>query len=430
MMKYFSLLLLCWAGSAAGIPVIQYWETVNGARVYFVAAPELPIVDVEVIFDAGAARDGEKPGLAAIANGMLAEGAGGRSAEWISEKFSDLGASFGSGVSRDMAWVSLREISDPALLDPALDTLALLLAKPDFPQKAFERERKRMLVGLQYKQQSPDDLAEDAFYASVYPGHPYGTPLEGTEESVSGLTLADLQAFYTKYYVAKNAVVTIVGALDKPAAQSIAAKLARELSPGLPAPKIPQAPELREAKTIHIDHPSSQTHVLLGQVGYSRYDPDYFTLYVGNHILGGSGLVSRLSEEIREKRGLSYSAYSYFAPMRAAGPFQAGLQTRNEQTESAIQLLRDTLRDFIATGPAEEELKASKKNLTGGFPLKIDSNKKILQYIAMIGFYGLPLDYLQTWTDRVNAVSAAQIRDAFKRRIHPQKMLLVTAGGK
>jgi zinc protease len=160
----------------------------------------------------------------------------------------------------------------------------------------------------------------------------------------------------------------------------------------------------------------------------SRDDPEYYPLYVGNHILGGSGLVSRISEEVREKRGLSYSAYSYFIPMRYKGPYTLGLQTRNEQTQEAISVMRKTLQDFIDDGPTEKELKASKQNITGGFPLRISSNGKIADNLSSIGFYNLPLDYLDTFNDHVDAVTVEQIKAAFKNRVHPDKMVTVTVG--
>jgi zinc protease len=166
----------------------------------------------------------------------------------------------------------------------------------------------------------------------------------------------------------------------------------------------------------------------MGQPGVRRGDPDYFALYVGNQILGGGGLVSRISEEVREKRGLSYSAYSYFLPMRADGPFVLGLQTRNDSADEALKVLRQTLVDFRNDGPTGKELEAAKRNITGGFPLKIDSNSDILGYIAMIGFYKLPLDYLDTFNGKIEAVTAKQIRDAFQRRVDPDRMVTVTVG--
>ncbi len=146
-------------------------------------------------------------------------------------------------------------------------------------------------------------------------------------------------------------------------------------------------------------------------------------------MLGGSGLVSRISEEVREKRGLSYSAYSYFLPMARRGPFQLGLQTRNEQVEEALQVLRDTLVKFREEGPTQAELIAAKRNITGGFPLRIDSNRKVVEFIAMIGFYGLPLDYLDRFNERVEAVTVEQVREAFQRRVDPERMVTVVVGG-
>lgn len=414
--------------AAQAAPAIQHWVTTNGARVYFVPAPELPIVDVRVVFDAGSAKDGDKAGLATLTNGLLEEGAGRLDADEIAERFEGLGASFGNDAQRDMALVSLRSLTERSLLDPALDTLALVLSEPSFPADAFERERRRMLIGLRAEQESPDAIASKAFFKAMYRDHPYGSPTNGTEQSVTALKRDDIAAFYKRHYVGRNATVAIVGALDRKGAERLAQRVVGKLPAGTAAPAVPPVPPLAAAHDEHIDFPSEQTHILQGQPALTRLDPDYFPLYVGNHILGGSGLISRISEEVREKRGLSYSAYSYFIPMRAAGPFIAGLQTRNAEAEQALAVLRDTLRRFIEQGPSEAELVAAKKNITGGFPLRLDSNSKIVENLAVIGFYKLPLDYLDTFNRRVDAVTAAQIRDAFKRRIDPARMATVLVG--
>jgi len=407
---------------------IQHWSTSNGARVYFVAAPELPIVDLQVIFDAGAARDNNNGGAAILTNALLAEGAGGLDATQISEQFDELGASFGADAQRDMAVLKLRSLSEPAVLKKALETLKLVLTKPDFPDNAFQRERKRLLVGLEQRKQSPGALADEAFYKAVYGSHPYSSMPMGYEGSVKSLKVDDLKAFYNRFYVSNNAVVAIVGALDRAEAERVAEALVAKLPKGERAAELPGVTALGEAENVKIDHPSAQTHILVGQPGMSRGDPDYFALYIGNHILGGNGLVSRLSNEIREKRGLSYSSYSYFLPMRKNGPYTIGLQTRTEQADEALQVLRQTVGQFIEKGPTDEELTAAKTNITGGFPLRISSNKKIVGYIGMIGFYGLPLDYLDTFNDKINSVSADNIRDAFKRRLDPDKMVTVLVG--
>jgi zinc protease len=414
--------------SAEANPEIQHWTTGNGARVYFVAAPELPMVDIRVVFDAGSARDGKLPGLAMLTNGMLEEGAGKLDADAIAERFDSLGARFSASSERDMAIVGLRSLTKPKLLEPALQTFALLLGQPSVPPDALERVRRQMLIGLQSEEQDPGDIANKAFYSTLYGSHPYGSHPAGSVESINAMSRQEVLDFHRRYYVGRNAVVAIVGAVSREEAAHLAEQAVGALPAGEAAPALPAVSPLKQAIAKHIDHPSTQTHVLMGQPGVHRGDADYFPLYVGNHILGGSGLVSRLSEEVREKRGLSYSVYSYFLPMRVAGPFVLGLQTRNESTGEALKVLRQTLSAFAERGPTEEELLAAKKNITGGFPLKIDSNSDILGYIAMIGFYGLPLNYLDTFNSRVEAITATQIRDAFARRVQPEKMVTITVG--
>lgn len=422
--------LALWGGRwAQATPKIQHWRTDHGARVYFVEARELPIVDVRVVFDAGAARDGDQQGLASLTNAVLMLGAGSLSADAIAERFESVGARPEHGTERDMAWLAVRSLSDRELLGQAMDTLALILTQPTFSEEHFERERQRRLVALEQQKQSPDRLAKRAFYRNLYGDHPYGNLPLGTVEAVNGITRQDVAEFHRRHYVARNAVLAIVGDLDRAQARSLAERLTGELPPGEPAPALPQVPALEQAQTVRIEHPSTQTHVLIGQPGLSRGDPDYFPLYLGNHALGGSGLVSRISEEVREKRGLSYSAYSYFAPMRRRGPFVMGMQTRNEQAQRGIRVLRQTLSAFIEAGIEAEELEAAKKNLTGGFALRIDSNNEIVQYIAMIGFYGLPLDYLERFIERVQSVRRQEVVEAFRRRLDPERMLTVIVGG-
>jgi len=220
----------------------------------------------------------------------------------------------------------------------------------------------------------------------------------------------------------------LVGAVDLVTAKRIAQKIAKKLPIGKKLPEIPAVTQQAKAITQHIAHPSSQTHVYLGQLGYNRTDADYFPLYIANHVLGGSGLVSKLSQEIREKRGLVYSVYSYFAPRKQAGFFLINLQTANKNAEKAINLARKTLQDFVNVAPTQAELDKAKQNLTGGFALNIDSNSKLASYVAMIAFYDKPLDYLENWTNQINAVTLAEIKDALKRRIHPEQLVLITSG--
>jgi len=420
--------LMLFAVNAHATPKIENWTTKSGARVYFVPAPQLPIVDIQLVFDAGAARDGDLPGLALLTNGLLSEGAGKMSADQIAEKFESLGANFSNSSHRDMSVLALRTLTDESKLKPALAMFATIVGKPDFPSKELARERKRLLVSLEQRKQSPSELGSVAFFKALYPNHAYAGDPSGEIDSVKKIKVRDLIQFYDQYYVAKNAIIAIVGALDRAKAEEIAEQIVAALKPGEAATLISGVADVAEARTDRIEYPSAQTHVLVGQPGMARGDPDYFSLYVGNHVLGGNGLVSRLSDEIREKRGLSYSTYSNLIPMRDRGPYIFGLQTRNDSANTALQVLRDEIKKFVEQGPTEKELDAAKKNITGGFPLQIASNKNIVGYIAMIGFYGLPLDYLDTFTANIDAITVEKVKDAFQRRVHPDKMITILVG--
>lgn len=421
-------LLLCSTALHAS-PAIQHWQTNNGAQVYFVAAPELPMVDIQVVFDGGAARDGSKGGVATMTSAMIDEGAAGMDADQIAEASDSVGAMMGFSAHQDMAIASLRSVTDAKLLDPAVALFSKVLSQPDFPPEALERIRNNMLIALQAKRQQPASLARDAYMLALYGNHPYGKPSSGDEASLKALSREDLRSHYQRFYVANNAVIAIVGDLDRAAAEQLANRIMAPLPAGKAAPAIPEVSALSNANEQRITHPSSQSHLLLGQPGIKRGDEDYFVLYLGNHILGGSGLTSRISDEIREKRGLAYSAYSYFSPMRDFGPYTLGLQTKNASVDEALQVMRDTLIEFRENGPTAAELDAAKKNITGGFPLRLGSNKKIVEYLAMIGFYQLPLDYLDTFNNKIEAITVAQIKDAYQRRINPDKLVTVIVGG-
>ncbi len=414
--------------ATANTPKINNWTTDNGAHIYFVSAPELPMIDIRIVFDAGGAKDGTLPGLALLTNGLLAEGTQDLDATQIAKRFENLGARFSASSHRDMAVISLRSLSDPELLNPALETLGLIMSQPSFPKDSLERERKRLLISLQSEKESPREIGTRAFFDAVYKKHPYAQLPQGNETSVKAITQDDITQHHLKYYVASNATVAVVGNLSQHQVKTLTSKLMKLLPKGEPAKPVQTVSKLNDAQYLPIQHPSQQSHITVGQPGMRRNDPDFFPLYVGNHVLGGSGLVSRLSGEIREDRGLAYSAYSYFSPMRAEGPFILGLQTKNSQAKDALEILKKTLNEFIANGPEEKELIAAKQNITGSFPLKIASNSSIVEYLSLIAFYQLPLDYLDTFNKKVNAVTIKQITDAFKRRVHPTTMVTVVVG--
>ena len=425
------LIVLVLPGQAFATPKIQHWQLQNGARVYFVESHTLPMVQVIAAFNAGSARDPQnKAGLALMTNHLLKQGAAGMNTDEIARGMEDVGAELNSDVGRDMATIGIRTLSDKEKLSVSSKLLSQVIAQPTFSENSLDRERSRLMVALQSKKQSPGDIASDLFYQLTYPDHPYGHPEEGTEASIAGITQKDMVDFHHRYYVGRNAVLAIMGDLDRSQAKALSKKILGDLPAGKAAAMLPAIKPATKGVTEAKQFDSEQSHILVGQVGMRRKDPDYFKLYLGNYILGGGGLVSRLSEVVREKNGLAYSVYSYFWPMEQNGPFIMGLQTANKNRERALKLMDQVLRDFIEHGPTQDELAAAKSHITGGFPLRIDNSRKITEYLAVIGFYRLPLNYLDEFPKKIQAITARQIQNAFKRRIHPQDMVTVVVGGK
>ncbi len=407
----------------------------SGAQVYVVSSMGIPMVDVQIEFDAGGRRDPQGlAGLASLTSGHFSKGvlaSGSRAAldeNQLGEAWADLGATFGAGAGDDRMGFSLRSLTYPDLLPKAVALAAQQLSAPAFPATLWARDIERTSASIKEANTKPATIAGRRFNTAVYGGHPYGNELN--EEALRRINVEAMRSFYAAHVRACRAKVSIVGAVT----QAQAAQLATQLLAGLPQkgcdqlPVVPEVPALAAAQSIQVPFQSAQAHVMIGQPGYKRSDPDFFSLLVGNHILGGGGFTSRLTQEVREKRGLSYSVYSYFSPGLHAGQFAIGLQTRPDQAAQAVQVSRDVLAQFVANGPTEAELQAAKDNLIGGFALRIDSNRKLLDNVANIAWVGLPLDYLTNWTQRVEKITANDIKAAFQRTLQPEKMVTVVVG--
>jgi zinc protease len=416
--------------AAAGLPIEQ-WHTRGGAQVLFVENRNLPMLDVSVEFPAGSSRDTPATsGLAGMTLRTMRLGAGGLSEEEISRRLADVGAELWTSLDFDRAGYSLRTLSSPAHRPEAMDLLARILQQPSFPTPVVEREKARAVASLREAQTKPDTLGARAFAQLVYRAHPYALRMAGEQDTIERLSATDLAAFHQRYYAAPYAVVAIIGDIGRVQAQELAEQLTARLpQPNAPLPPLPPVPALSMPAQRDIAHPAAQAHIYMGAPGMQRLDPDYFPLFVGNYILGGGGFNSRFTEEVRVKRGLSYSVYSSFAAYARQGAFTIGLQTRKDQADEALRVVRETLARFIAEGPSERELEGAKQHIIGGFALRIDSNRKILDYLAVIGFYRLPLDWLERFPERITAVTAEQIRDAFQRRIYPERLATVVVGG-
>ena len=432
--------LLCTSGLfyanpvAAAIP-IQHWTQASGAQVYLVPSPAIPMLDVQIDFDAGSRRDPPaQAGLASLTASMASQGVRAVGSDpaldenALGEAWADLGASLGSSAGADRLGFSLRTLTYPDLLDKAVALAARQIGEPAFSDTLWQRERQRVAAQLKEAATRPATVAGRAFAAAVYGAHPYGYQL--TEATLARIGVADMRALYRRMVLPCRATVSLVGAVDRAQADALVTRLLARLpdTACAPLPPVPEVVPLVQASEQHIPFDAAQAQVLIGQPGYRRADPDFFALLVGNHILGGGGFGSRLTAEVREKRGLSYSVYSAFGPGLHAGAFTIGLQTRPDQSAQAIQVAKDVLARFVAEGPTDAELQAAKDNLQGGFALRIDSNRKLLDNVANIAWNRLPLDYLDRWTAQIERVGKADIQAAFQRILQPEKMATVVVG--
>ncbi|SDH06910.1 M16 family metallopeptidase [Pseudomonas abietaniphila] len=406
---------------------IQSWKTAEGARVLFVEAHELPMFDMRLLFAAGSSQDGATPGIALITNAMLNEGVKGKDVSAIAQGFEGLGADFGNGSYRDMALASLRSLSAPDKREPALKLFSEVVGKPTFPADSLARIKNQLMASFEYQKQNPGKLAGDELFKRLYGDHPYAHPSMGTAKSITPINLAQLKAFHAKAYAAGNAVIALVGDLSRSEAEAVAAQVSASLPKG-PALAKTAAPTEPKPGETHIEFPSKQTHLMLAELGIDRADPDYAALSLGNSILGGGGFGSRLMSEVREKRGLTYGVSSGFTPMQAQGPFMIGLQTRAELSENTLKLVKDITRDFLANGPTQKELDDAKRELAGSFPLSTASNSAIVGQLGAIGFYNLPLTYLEDFMTQSQSVTVEQIKAVMNKHLDADKLVIVTAG--
>ncbi|QIH11497.1 MULTISPECIES: pitrilysin family protein [unclassified Pseudomonas] len=406
---------------------VQTWSTAEGAKVLFVEARELPMFDMRLIFAAGSSQDGNTSGLALLTNAMLNEGVAGKDVGAIAQGFESLGADIGNGAYKDMAVVSLRSLSAVDKRQPALKLFAEVVGKPTFPADSLARIKNQLLAGFEYQKQNPGKLASLELMQRLYGSHPYAHASEGNAKSVPGISLAQLQAFHAKAYTASNGVIALVGDLSRSDAEAIAAQVSAALPKGPALAKIEQPVEPK-ASVGHIEFPSSQTNLLLAQLGIDRDDPDYAAVSLGNQILGGGGFGTRLMSEVREKRGLTYGVYSGFTPMQVRGPFMINLQTRAEMSEGTLKLVQDVFADYLKNGPTQKELDDAKRELAGSFPLSTASNADIVGQLGAMGFYNLPLSYLEDFMRQSQELTVEQVKAAMNKHLSVDKMVIVSAG--
>jgi len=445
--RHFFLQALMWGFAFFAPPVVAttpgstpvQWVTPLGTKVFFLQASDIPMIDVAIDIDAGSRWDPDhQSGLASMTESLLARGLKASANQpamselQINEAFAELAVQFGGGASMDRTTLNFRMLSDQDVREPAALLIGRLMAHPAFDSEILDREKKRVIASIEESLTQPQAIARRALNKNVYAGHPYGA--QPTEASINAISANDLARFHQQYWQPARMRITMVGALTQPQARAFVDQLMSFLpqTPGVPKSVALQVPgPMPEKKSISqaIDHPSTQSHLWLGVQAMARNDPDFFAATVGNYILGGGGFVSRLTQEIREKRGLSYSVFSAFSPLAQPGLFMIGLQTQKAKAPEALKVVRETVREFLEKGPTDEELKAAKQNLVGGFALRVDTNRKLLDNFSQINFYDLPPDYLQTWTDNISAVTRNDIMRVMNRLISDQALSVVMVGG-
>ncbi len=424
--------------NANAILPIEKLDSYKGAKAYLVQTKALPMVDIEVSIDAGDRYDpAGKSGLADMVAGLMNYGARGEKGvlteAQIADEIADLGANIGLSVSGERAILRIRSLSRKDLRDRAVQLASAMLSAPTYDPKIVEREKQRTMTSLLEAETKPEFVLERRFKKSVYGNYPLAD--SPTVKSVAAVGVNDLRQFHKQFYRGDRMIVSIVGDVDRAQAEEIVTALLKQIpASGQPIAKLPELErspvEPLAQREVQIPFDSQQAHIAMGMTAVARNNPDYFPLLVGNYILGGGGFVSRLMAEVREKRGLAYSVFSYFIPGKENGIFQAGLQTKSDQAALALEVMSSTTAQFIADGPTPSELAAAKANLVNGYPLRIDNNRKLLDNVSLIAWNDLPLDTMDVWTKQVEAVTLEQVNTAFKKYLAMDRMKIVVLGAK
>jgi zinc protease len=414
--------------NASSTRPIQRWQTKQGTSVIFYPAMDIPMLNISLAFRAGAAYDKQQFGLSTLTTRLLNQGNDGLDANTLANQLAETGAQLSAENNRDMIVLHLKTLTEENALKQATHLFTRIVKQPDFPKKAFEREKKQQQMAIRQALESPDEVANQTFFRALYQAHPYAHPVNGDLQTLNAITRDDVRHFHRTFFVSQNSTLVLVGALSRENAELLAEKITHTIPKGKPAPHISKANPSPEAIDVKVPFPSSQAVLRLGQLGITHHTPLYFPLLVGNYTLGGGSLVSRLANELREKRGLTYGVHSQFIPMPELGPFVIGFSTQNAQAETAETLTLETLKAFVKTGPSDAELNAAKQYLIGSFPLSMAGNYNMASILLNMAFYDLPDNYLDTYTDNIAAVTPKQIQSAFQKSVHPEKLLHVMVG--
>lgn len=406
---------------------IQQVVSPKGIKAWLVEEHSVPLLALRFAFVGGSTQDPEgKEGLAHFLTTMLDEGAGDIKSAEFQVRLDEMAIQMEFDASRDAFDGNLKTLTRNR--DKAVELLSLALNKPRFDKDAVERMRDQIISGLKFDAKDPDRIAAQAWFKAAYGDHPYGRPVKGTTETVAKLTSKDLEAYRRKIFARDTLKVAVVGDITAEELAVVLDKLFGELPEKgdlkvIPEHAISSGP-IR--KTITIKNPQSVAQ--FGHQGFKRNDKDFIPGYILNYILGGGGFSSRLMEEVREKRGLAYSVYSYLYPLDHGALFMGGVGTKNEALEKSLDVITTELKRIAEQGPTLEELENAKRYLTGSYPLRFDTSSKIASQLLWIQMDDLGIDYIDTRNRKVSEVTLEQIKDVAKRLIQPDRLIITIVG--
>ena len=431
MKKLLTTTLLLLALPSAHALDIQRWRTAEGATVLLVERHENPIVDISVQFPAaGSIADSQgKNGVSDFAAGLLTPGTKKHDDENFNNRINDLAAPLESDNDRESSSLTLRSLSRPATLRQAGELMQQALSQPRYDAEVFRRTRQQAELALRQNESQPGYIAMRESVKLDYPQHPYSAAAYTSVQSLQAVSLDDVKTFHRNQYAKEGAVVALVGDLNRQQADRLVGNLLK----GLPekaqtAAKVPPVNEQAGRRT-NIPFASEQAQVVMSMPLISRNDPDYYALVAGNYILGGGGFDSRLMKTLRDEHGYVYGVSSNLMPQREKGRFVIQFATQKSQAPKALEAAESVLRRFIAEGPTEAELQQAKDNIIGSFPLRFDTNQKLLGYLGMIGLYDLPSDWMEQYPKKIEALTVDDVKKAWQRRVKPENLNTVVVGG-
>jgi len=408
------------------LPPIKKTTLDNGLKVIIIEHHELPVVAFRVVFKSGSACDPSgKAGLANLTAGLLRKGTKTRSATQIAEEIDFVGGSWGGGAGLDATYATCQVLTK--YFDVGLDLLSDIILNPTFKEDEIERLAKQTLAGIKQQKDDPESVAEEKFREFVFGDHPYGQPSEGTEESIVDLTRDDIVNFHKKHYVPNNAILAVVGDVKSDdVINKVKAKFSQWRGAEVTPPSFVDPPAIKGHQILLVDKPDlTQTYIRVGHLGIERKNPDYFAVRVMNYILGGGGFASRLMDEVRAKRGLTYGIRCNFDSHKLRGAYEVSTFTRNDSTAAAIGAIIEQIKKIRAEGVTDKELEETKSFYNGYFPLQFETPSQIATQILDVELYDLGDDYIKNFRKNIKAVTKKDILRVAQKYLDPDNLKLV-----